>query len=388
MVLRATLLCVLLSVPAQAAVPVDQARAQAKQARESVNGTRAERLAKTRELNALAGRIEALKGETKGRLLPGGELDAALKRSQELSNALTQLSQALAAGEGELETANLALLDALSAELTRLRGDFDRQTDRAQRKDTLAKLRAVRAEREQVRAGLPAAKVPTLDPLKPSDDPEDLLEQADLAKDQEDKVRREMKAVEARLAELREERELDRRVRQFSREESLFDEQDRRLRVRRETLNPKQLDPAVNLGTGFQSDNGAAESKSPTSRVQVGTPYDRASDLFGGAGTTGAMTPQAAGTAAPSPGAPPSEDYGGGGAGGAGGTNSPRGSETTYNVVEGSDARPAVGGQRPVAGGEDEDLDDLELQHRKLKSLADELKARARALEKKAAELR
>ena len=72
--------------------------------------------------------------------------------------------------------------------------------------------------------------------LKASDDPEDLLEQADLVKDNEDKVRKELKTVEKRIAEAKEERALDTRVRQFMGEDALFDEQDRRLRVHRESV--------------------------------------------------------------------------------------------------------------------------------------------------------
>lgn len=239
--LAATLAACLLALPAWAAGPLDALRANSRAAREQVSALKAEQLKQRSELSVLSSRIETLKAETKGKLLPGGELDAALKRSQELSGVLSELAQRSTGLEAELETANLALLEGLSGELARLRADFDRQTDRARRQALIDQMRRVRAEREALRQTLPAAKLPTLGAVKPSDDPEELLEQADLLRDNEEKVRRELKALEARIAERREEAELDRRMQRFMGEESMFDDGDRRLRVQRTTTTPSSL---------------------------------------------------------------------------------------------------------------------------------------------------
>lgn len=379
----------LLAAPALSAGQLDAVRGQAVKARAAVGAVRSDQMARRSELNTLSARIETLKGQSQGKLLPGGELDGALKKSQELSDQLTGLAQALAARESELETANLALLEALSAELTRLRGEFDRQTDRNARMATIKKLRQARAEREQVRTALPASRVPAMLNVKPSDDPEDLLEQADLMRDREDQVRKQLKGLEQRIAERRDERELDRRVNQFLGEESFFDDSDRRLRIRREVTIP--TDAKVEApAAGFTADPGGAANKSPTTRNQVGVPYDSATDLFGGTaaggmntlgaaapapGTRQEQTPQADPTPPPSGGAAPGEN------------DAATGGSTT-KVSQGSDARPLINPIKRVAGGDDEDLEDLEIQRTKLKSLAEELKARAKQLEKKAAELR
>ena len=249
---RSTLLAVLLlTVPAWGAGQLDTLRSSAKAAREQASVVRSEQMQKRQQLNQLSSRIETLKAEAKGKLLPGGQLDAALKQSQELSGALTALAQTMSTRESDLESANLALLQALSAQLDSLRADFDRQTNRANRQKVLAQFKALRAEREQVRSALPAAKVPALEALRFSEDPTELLEQADAMRDNEDKVRRELKVLEGRISEARSERELDGRVRQFLGEESLFDDSDRRLRVRVES---KQADSAPALG-------GAAEAR-------------------------------------------------------------------------------------------------------------------------------
>ena len=67
-----------------------------------------------------------------------------------------------------------------------------------------------------------------------SDDPAELLEQADAVRDAEDKVRQRMEQLQTRIHELKDERDLDRRMNDFLGEESIFDEQDRRLRLRNE----------------------------------------------------------------------------------------------------------------------------------------------------------
>src|SRR5258708_4467173 len=116
------------------ATPLETLRANAQAARASLNSTRAQQLKDQAELNQLASRIENLKAHAKGKLLPGSDLDGALKKSQELSGALTSAAHSISSLEGELESANLGLLSELSNALTQLRADFDRQTDRDARR--------------------------------------------------------------------------------------------------------------------------------------------------------------------------------------------------------------------------------------------------------------
>lgn len=358
MILRAALLAVsvLVAFPALGATSLDAMRASSRSMRDQVSQLKAEQLKKRSELSVLSGRIEALKAQSKGRLLPGGELDTALKASQELSGALTDLAQQVSSRESELETANLALLDALSGELNRLRADFDRQTDRGVRKGLIDQMRRLRSERDALRATLPAAKLPTLDTVKPSDDPEELLEQADLLRDNQEKLEKELKALDARIAERRDEAELDKRVQRFMGEESMFDDQDRRLRVQRTTTTDGT--PPLSSNNGPQGGTGAAE-------------YSGSQDTAGGATPSAANTPVDRSQSTPPP-------LGGLDPGG-------------VSIHSGSDARPQLGagGQGPgtITSG-DEDLDDLEVQRAKLKGLAEQLNKKARELEQRASQLR
>ncbi|MCU0701199.1 MAG: TetR family transcriptional regulator [Myxococcaceae bacterium] len=389
MKLRAALLALtLLASPAWAASGVEALRGSAAGLRAQVTSLRAEQLTRRNELSVVSSRIETLKAQAKGALLPGSELDQSLKRSQELSGVLTELAQQLSTREGELEAANLALLDALSGELTRLRAEFDRQTNREVRRGLIDQMRKLRSERESVRAALPATKLPTLDALKPSDDPEELLEQADLLRDNEEKVRRELKALEARITQRREEAELDRRVQRFLGEESMFDDQDRRLRVQRkdQTLGDAPASsgpPRVNTPPNAESNGFTNDTAAPPPTVTAGSAPapDRA---------PGPSLPSFGGFA---PASAPSRDAAPGGFGSTSEPRAPTGSGALdsrgISITSGSDARPQVGsGTRSIATGDEDEMEDLDIQRRKLQGLAEELKRKAQALEKKASELK
>lgn len=389
MKLRAALLCLtLLATQAWAATGVEAMRANSAGLRAQVSQLRGEQLSKRNELSAVSGRIEALKSQSKGALLPGSELDQALKRSQELSGSLTDLAQRLSTREAELESANLALLDGLSAELTRLRGEFDRQTDRAARKGLIDQMRRLRAERESVRAALPAARLPSLDSLKPTDDPEELLEQADLLRDNEEKVRRELKALDARITQRRDEVELDRRVQRFMGEESMFDDQDRRLRLQRKdtVTGDAPAAPARNTGLNntesFASDMAAPSTQGP---VTAGSAPQAPSPSLPTLGGFGAAPPTARGE---QPGFTNSTPQPGTDSKSTGTANGPLDSRA-LSITSSSDARPQVGtGTRSIATGDEDEMDDLDVQRRKLQGLAEELKRKAAELEKKASQLK
>ncbi|RYZ33715.1 MAG: TetR family transcriptional regulator [Myxococcaceae bacterium] len=345
MILRALALlaCLLLAAPAGAASGLEQARAKAQAARSGVRTLRTQQQGLRDELNGLAARIETLKSQRQGKLTTGGELESALRRSQELSGELTGLAQSVSGAEGEVERAHLALHGALSQELTRLRSAWDATTDRPERARLLEQMRTVREEREAVRAALPASQVPALDGATRGDDPEDLLAQADALRDSQDKVRQRLQALKARITEVREERDLDRRMNDFLGEESMFDDQDRRLRLRSTGDQGLQVAPTQRTGPRaptFVSDDMANEP-----------PMAGGGESSGGDAVTG--TP-------------------GGGA--------PTGSTTA------SDRRPQVDPVRAqaLAAGGLEDLKSLEQEAAKLESLARELDGRAGALERRA----
>ncbi|MCY1031731.1 TetR family transcriptional regulator [Corallococcus sp. BB11-1] len=341
----ALLACLLVGAAAGASSGLEQARAQAQSARVGVRALRTQQQGLREELNGLAARIETLKSQRQGKLTTGEELESALRRSQELSGELTGLAQSVSGAEGDVERAHLALHGALSQELTRLRSAWDATTDRTERARLLERMRSVREEREAVRAALPASQVPALDGATRGDDPEDLLAQADALRDSQDKVRQRLQALKARISEVREERDLDRRMNDFLGEESMFDDQDRRLRLRSSGDQGFQVAPTQRTGS----------SPSPASSSDD---YSGFPPMAGGGETGGGDRP----------------------ASGPGDVATPLSSRAA------SDRRPQVDPVRAqaLAAGGPEDLKSLEQEAAKLESLARELDGRAGALERRA----
>jgi hypothetical protein len=142
----------------------------------------------------------------------------------------------------------------------------------------IAQLRQLRAEREAVRAALPGTRLPAVEALKASDDPEELLEQADRLRDGQERARQELASLERRLAERRQEAELDRRVQRFLGEESMFDDQDRRLRAQRAggssvalagSPGPVGAAPSGPLGSGASPAAGSPDVRGPAETVSA-----------------------------------------------------------------------------------------------------------------------
>lgn len=351
--LSTLLLCLLLGTPSWALTGLESARAKAQAARTEVRTLRERQQSLRGELNGLAERIATLKAERQGKLTSSAELDQALKRSQDLSGTLTGLAQSVASAEGDSERAHLALHAALSEELARVKAAWDATADRPERARLVARMRELRTERDAVRAALPASQVPELGRADASDDPEDLLEQADALRDSEDKVKQRLKALKARISEVREERDLERRMNDFLGEEAMFDEQDRRLRLR------------------VNSDQAVEVEK---------TPVPRGSPTFGGAQEDQPSVPV---TTLPPPQSPsPPETPGGGG-------STPTDGQLA-DPIRASDHRPQVNSLRAqqLAAGDFDDVSTLEAEAKKLESLARELDSRASSLERRVRELK
>ncbi len=361
--LLSLLVLLLLGAPAWGASELEAVRTKAQVARTEVRGLRGKQQALRDELNRLAARIEALKAERQGKLTAGAELETALRRSQELSGELTGLAQAVAGAEGEAERANLALYTALSSELERVRAAWDGVTERGARAELLSRLRTLRAERDAVRAALPPSRVPALDKAEASDDPEDLLEQADALRDTEDKVRQRLTALKSRIVEVREERALERRMRDFLGEDSMFDEQDRQLRLRMDSTRRIAVDTSGRGTELADSEGGAYQDASPPP-VTSGTPPSDPSTSPPGTPTTDnpPVTPPA-----PLPQRP----------------------LESSSEVRASDSRPLVDTLRAqqLAAGGPEDLGAMEAEAARLEALARELDARAASLEHRVREL-
>jgi hypothetical protein len=195
----------------------------------------------------------------------------------------------------------------------------------------VAQLKTLRDERAQVRALLPAAALPKVNVGAPSEDADELLLQADALRDTEDKVREQLKVVEGRLAEAREERALERRMDTFLGNESIMDEQTHDLRISRTSGGVS----AVAAPAG-----GAAMAAGPAS---VGAPAPVSS------GPSGAAVPR---------------------------------------TVQAEDVRPQTQTPAAFGGPLPTDVASLEARRRELKALHEQLERQIQAVEAKARSVR
>jgi len=248
--LRTLLIASVASGSALGKTELDSLRQSATEARQRVADLRAGQSALQRQLDDLAPRIESLKQQSG--VVPGGELKEQLRHSQDLSSQLTAIAQALASAEVESRRRDSELLAGLSAELQRLETAWDQSGSRQKRALLMVQMQALREERGKLRSSKPLRDIPSVQPSRVSEEPEDLRRQLDSLRDSEDKVKQQLSAVESRISEVRDERALDRRMNEFLREQSLFDEQDRSYR-----LTPEQsaFQGAPTLGGARDSPN-------------------------------------------------------------------------------------------------------------------------------------
>ncbi len=267
--------------------------------------------------------------------------------------------------EAALLAANRAFGAALSSQLEAQRARFERATDRSERQSLLTSMRSLRAERERVRAALPSSELPNLpaegQPQTREEDPEDLLERADALRDAQDKLQKKVALLEVRISEVRDERELDRRMNDFLGEESLFDEQDRRIRLRKDATAKVTVDPQSPLGGG-----SAKAADSSETATAAGAPAGGATSNESFAGDPGSGSARA-----------PSEPV------------DLAGTTTGSGFSRAQDSRPQVGAVRgsPILDPDLDDLGALEAELQRMRRVQGELGSRANELEKKAKSL-
>jgi hypothetical protein len=348
-------------------------RSEVSQAEGRQRALQARRTALQGELDEVVRKIEARKAAERraGPLFTDPELDRLLRRSQALSDELTSLlgverkeAEALASGRARL----IAELDAQIAALR----DRWASAERAERVALVPRIKALRAERDALRGSLPASPAPGVG-VAASDDPEELRQQADALYDTEDKLRREEKAVAARIDELRAERDLERRMGEFLREGALFDEGDRRISTH---PRPSSAGGASTASAPRPNAEGAAPggqaSPAPSDDSGEGKSMGGASDSNVPTGRGVAVfdsAPQAGGAVAhqdPPATIPPAAEL-------------PRGAMQTA-----PDRR--AGALSPFA--EDESLEALAARRERLRALADEARKRADEAASRARELR
>ena len=255
-----------------------------------------------RQLAEQARRISRLKAQPRG-VSRDFQLKSALRSSQQLATRLTRLQSKLRSVVGQLRVAYDKAIASARARKDRPAAQRLRRRKRA--------LEARIAGRTRPRGRLPARAVSS----NPYDSPEDLEEKADLLKDSEDKVRRQLRQLEGRLVRLSRRARLSRHHREA--DDSPFLEnvsrRTRRTRSSSGTLASAGDTSAKRDGKSNSLGNEASDSPGPApaappAAYQGGSqqPGDSASPSAGmdrgaaepsvsGGGTSGIRSPTASG---------------------------------------------------------------------------------------------
>jgi hypothetical protein len=200
------------------------------------------------DLKKLAGEISMLKGKQAG----GSTLAPLLRRSQELSDRAESLAVEHEHARAEKEAAANRVSEALTHALDETRARFLAARTSEERRRALEALRLLKAERERVWQLIPQAAPALSSPYGTYQDPDDLLAQADALRDAQDKALAQLKLVEARVREAREEEKLAKRLSSFEANEALMDEEARDLRVTRTAAGVNVTGPSAGTSTSSQ----------------------------------------------------------------------------------------------------------------------------------------
>jgi len=208
------------------------------------------------KLEKLARRIEDRKAKKQGEgILPDFTLQEMLRSSRELSQTLTLLNRELDALE-DTRADRLGQLELLYGKLVNKTAGDIKIAGADTRAGLLKTLERLRKERKGVQEQLadvadrPERRNPPLDSRKmlASEDPEELHERVDAVSDEQDRLRRRLAYLDERITGVKEQIRLDREMRDFVRDQALFGEESRILKVSK-TSTPDGSNPDYSMGS-------------------------------------------------------------------------------------------------------------------------------------------
>ena len=209
----------------------------------------------------------------------GDALENALRTALNLDQEAARARSSLADAEAQVAKAGAQLLGLYDAVLRLKRKEvLELREDDPRRRKAHAAYRQLAERRDRVRGALAPVLAraggqsggANLD-IEPDDDVGVLLEKADLARDLEERFLRRARAIQKRIRELEEQADLARSVNELSRDESLFDENSRRLLVAGEALTSGTNERrAPGGGGGLQNDESLAAAPPPAIVVVEG----------------------------------------------------------------------------------------------------------------------
>ncbi len=182
----------------------------------------------SQQADSLARDIQRRKQQSPS-LLQDRSLNAALRFSQTLADSMQQLQQEENRVDRLLRQKAEQLLKILNEEIARLANDGEklkRGKNSKQREQVKAELLECREWQRRCQALLeqpPPAIIIYEVEVKPEDTPETLRRKADFLRDQSDRLRREVKRLDGKIAEIKDETQVRERMTDFASELALLD---------------------------------------------------------------------------------------------------------------------------------------------------------------------
>ncbi|MGH7450113.1 MAG: hypothetical protein ACRENG_02075 [bacterium] len=182
----------------------------------------------SQQADSLARDIQRRKQQSPS-LLQDRSLNAALRFSQTLADSMQQLQQEENRVDRLLRQKAEHLLKILNEEIARLANDGEKlkgKKNSKQREQVRAELVECREWQRRCQALLeqpPPAIIIYEVEVKPEDTPETLRRKADFLRDQADRLRREVKRVDTKIAEIKDETQVRERMTDFTDELALLD---------------------------------------------------------------------------------------------------------------------------------------------------------------------
>lgn len=215
----------------------------------------------------LVDRITAMKRDSTSGITTRLALEDLLSQSNDLSNELNRINDRLRRVEETLGARRQVVLKTIDKRIKTLERSLA-NADARQRRQTVASLNSLKAQRQAFAAPLPGRPTrnevdATLTLAQQAESPDELLAAVDEIEDTEAQLQRRLKAIDSRLSDLKQSRRLLRRASDFATEERFFEEADRERVIARFTEGSDET-PGVPSGDSDDVANESPQMESPS----------------------------------------------------------------------------------------------------------------------------
>jgi len=231
--------------------------------------------------DSLATLIQALKNKPSLNIFQRQKLEDLLKSSQQLEQQIFEIDRKITADENEHQLVLKQLIKYYDSEIERLVDRLKRKSfPPAQQNTQYQRLTALKTDRDQylrkIKSNLINIQLNSQIRIDETDSHQAIKQKADLLKDQEDKIRRQAKAVEKKVVDLNNEQKLRNRMNELISDTYLLDKPNETLLSPAQVNATREVDQTFNTIKNSELEN---MSLSDISNFLITTDVNRVSHL-------------------------------------------------------------------------------------------------------------